>query len=119
MAILITTRYLGPTVSLGSRMSATIADSFNENQFRAIAAYSEPLCGDFRVIGRNPDHLADSQKTSLNAAFKALRKWVDTTALESGPHPVTRWGLEWIGETHRGEDIVRAIPFYESETEAA
>lgn len=119
MAILISTRYLGPTNTKGLRMSATIGDSFNQHKYRAIASYSEPLSDDFKLLGRKPKYLSDSQTASLNAAFKALRKWVDTTALESGPYPVTRWGLEWIGETHRGEDIVRAIPFYESETEAA
>jgi hypothetical protein len=51
----------------------------------------------------------------MNAAYRALRKWVDTTELETGKYPVSRWSLEYIGQDHKGTGIVRAMPIYEDD----
>jgi hypothetical protein len=86
----------------------------SEKKFRAyVSAYDYSKLDGYEIAGDKPhEHHTDGQICALNAAYKALRKWVDTTELESGRYPVTGWALQYIGEDHRREDIVQARPIY-------
>ena len=103
MAIIISVKYSN------YRFNATISDTFNAQLFRARAASCEDSPDDYDIVGHSTSY------AELNAAYRALRKWVDTTDLEEGRYPVTRWTLEYIGEDHKGTGIVRAKPLYNDE----
>ena len=103
MAIIISVKYSN------YRFNATISDTFNTQLFRGRAASSEDSPDGYDIVGHSNSY------AELNAAYRALRKWVDTTDLEAGKYPVTRWTLEYIGEDHKGTGIVRAKPLYDEE----
>ena len=103
MAIIISVRYSN------YRFNATMSDTFNTQLFRGRAASSEDSPDGYDIVGYSTSY------PQLNAAYRALRKWVDTTDLEEGKYPVIRWSLEFIGEDHKGTDIIRAKPIYSEE----
>ena len=103
MAIIISVKYSN------YRFNATMSDTFNTQLFRGRAASSEDSPDGFDIVGYSTAY------AELNAAFRALRKWVDTTDLEEGKYPVIRWTLEYVGEDHKGTGIVRAKPIYSEE----
>jgi len=103
MAIIISVKYSN------YRFNATMSDTFNTQLFRGRAASSEDSPDGFDIVGYSTAY------AELNAAFRALRKWVDTTDLESGKYPVIRWALEYVGQDHKGTGIVRAKPIYSEE----
>ena len=119
MAILINVKYHGATDHSGAKYGGTIADTFGERKFRAYSsAYDYSQLDGYQIAGDKPrEHYTDSQICALNAAYKALRKWVDTTELEAGRYPVTGWTLQYIGEDHRREDIIQARPIYAEDSE--
>ena len=106
MAIIISTNYSN------YRFNAIMSDTFGTSKFRGSAPSSEEkpttLGGKTYEIRGHSTAYAE-----LNAAFRALRKWVDSTELEEGKYPVTKWELEYIGEDHKGVGIVRAYPTHE------
>lgn len=105
MAIIISTNY-------GNyRFNAIMSDTFFTDKFRGSASSSEEE--PTTIGGKTYDVRGHSTAyAELNAAFRALRKWVDSTELEEGKHPVTKWELEYIGQDHKGVGIVRAYPTY-------
>ena len=108
MAIIISVKYSN------YRFNATMGDTFNTELFRGRAASSEESPDGFDIVG-GIRRVSRTSIAELNAAFRALRKWVDTTDLESGKYPVIRWTLEYIGQDHKGTGIVRAKPIYSEE----
>mgnify|MGYP001580303474 CR=1 FL=1 len=112
MAIIISVKYSN------YRFNATISDTFNTQLFRGRAASCEDSPDDYDIVGYSASQLSlvsYSYYPQLNASYRALRKWVDTTELEQGKYPVARWALEFIGEDHKGTGIVRAKPIYSEE----
>jgi hypothetical protein len=103
MAIIISVKYSN------YRYRATMSDTFNTELFRGQSNSCEDSPCDYDIVGYSTAY------AELNAAYRALRKWVDTTELESGKYPVIRWSLEYIGQDHKGTGIVRANPIYSEE----
>jgi hypothetical protein len=101
MAILISVKYSN------YKFNATMSDTFRESYFRGSESSQATTQGDY------VNDSYDSVVPELNAAYKALRKWVDTTELEQGKYPVKVWHLEYIGEDYKGVGIVKAKPVYE------
>ena len=103
MAIIITVKYSN------YRYRATMSDTFNTELFRGQSSSSEDSPCDYDIVGYSTAY------ADMNAAYRALRKWVDTTELETGKYPVSRWSLEYVGQDHKGMGIVRAMPIYEDD----
>ena len=101
MAIIISVKYSN------YRFNATMSDTFNAQLFRGQSNSCEDSPSDYDIVGYSTAY------AEMNAAYRSLRKWVDTTELETGKYPVSRWSLEYIGQDHKGTGIVRAMPIYE------